>query len=240
VRNGKWPELLQYSGLGTGVFGIQAEARDITDLLMKIYEDLGGADRYGEVQILSAIKADTPYGAIGINKAFHKRYTEGEHLVLVPSPTGGVMDSGFRQNDRIIVTRNKWDRRLFNGSLGHIAEAFKAPIKIEDNRYAVAKAVIDGRDVQLEQSDLDWIIHSYSISVHKSQGSQFKRVIVPICKSRLLDRTLIYTAITRGVDQVVLIGDLAAAKSAVEALPHAWLRQIGFKSIMSNYSVRRL
>ena len=68
--------------------------------------------------------------------------------------------------------------------------------------------------------------HSYSITVHKSQGSQFKRVIVPIRESRLLDQTLIYTAVTRGIDQVVLVGDEDAAMRAIKAPASAARRHI--------------
>lgn len=234
VRNGEWPDIAEYQGRKTGVFCLHAGLDDLANQLVRIYEELGGADEQDEVQILSAVKADTPYGVVGINKALHARYTEGENLVLVLSPAGALRDSGFRQGDRIMVTKNQWDRRLFNGSLGYITEAFKSPIALDEGGLAVARAVIDGKEVTLSQDDLNWIVHSYSISVHKAQGSQFKRVIVPICKSKLLDRTLIYTAVTRGIEQVVLLGDLAAAKSAVESPPHAWLRQIGFSTIMNS------
>ncbi len=58
---------------------------------------------------------------------------------------------------------------------------------------------------------------AYAITVHKAQGSQFKRVIMPAVTSRLLDRTLIYTALTRGMEQVVFIGDRDAFNAAVIA-----------------------
>ena len=67
---------------------------------------------------------------------------------------------------------------------------------------------------------------SYAITVHKSQGSQFRRVIVPIRKTRLLDLTLLYTAVTRAVDQVVLIGNESVAKEALKTI-NARKRSIG-------------
>jgi exodeoxyribonuclease V alpha subunit len=69
---------------------------------------------------------------------------------------------------------------------------------------------------------------AYAITVHKAQGSQFKRVIMPAVTSRLLDRTLIYTALTRGMEQVVFIGDRDAFNAAVIAPPRANERQVGF------------
>lgn len=64
------------------------------------------------------------------------------------------------------------------------------------------------------------------ITVHKAQGSQWPRVIVPLTGHRLLDRTLVYTALTRAQRQVLLVGDEAAAKEAVEGLPRAQSRQV--------------
>ena len=232
IRNGQWPTLPEYRGRGTGVFSLQAGPDEILNRLVEIYEELGGAGDSEDVQILSAIKANNPFGVVGINKAFHARYTEGENVVLVRSPSGALEDSGFRQGDKILVTKNQWEQGLFNGSLGRITEALERPTPMDDGRYAIAKAAIDTREIQLAQEDLDWIVHGYSISVHKAQGSQFTRVIVPVSKSKLLDRTLIYTALTRGVEQVVLLGDLAAARSAVQSPPRAWLRQIGFDTLM--------
>ncbi|HEY1238984.1 MAG TPA: ATP-dependent RecD-like DNA helicase [Bryobacteraceae bacterium] len=69
---------------------------------------------------------------------------------------------------------------------------------------------------------------AYAITVHKAQGSQFTRVIVPVVRSRLLDRTLIYTALTRGIEQVVFIGDRDAFDAAVMAPPRSHERQVGF------------
>lgn len=232
IRHGVWPQIPTYRGKDSGVFVCPAEPEETIARLVEIYEELGGADESENVQILSAIKADNPYGVVGINGAFHAHYTEGEEAVVVSSPKGELCDSGFRQGDKILVTKNQWSRGLFNGSIGRITEAIKTSTTLQDGRSAVAKAVIDGKEEILAQDDLEWIVHGYSISIHKAQGSQFGRVIVPVSQSKLLDRTLIYTAITRGVVQVILIGDLAAARAAVLSPPHAWLRRIGFDRLL--------
>ena len=70
---------------------------------------------------------------------------------------------------------------------------------------------------------------AHAITVHKAQGSQFQRVIIPVVWSRLLDRTLIYTALTRAIEQVVLVGDREALTNAIEAPPRSKLRQVGFQ-----------
>ena len=69
---------------------------------------------------------------------------------------------------------------------------------------------------------------AYAITVHKAQGSQFKRVIVPLFRNRFMDRTLIYTALTRGIEQVVFIGDRNTFDAAITASPRSHERRVGF------------
>ncbi len=74
------------------------------------------------------------------------------------------------------------------------------------------------------------------MTIHKSQGSQWSRVIVPVSKGRLLDRTLVYTAVTRGVTQTVLVGDLTAAEKAVIAPARALSRTTGLAWLLGEGS----
>ena len=87
---------------------------------------------------------------------------------------------------------------------------------------------LDGAEHELLEEDFQHVDLAYAITVHKAQGSQFKRVIVPVTRSRLLDRTLIYTALTRGIEQVVFIGDRNAFDRAIIATPQSQERQVGF------------
>lgn len=73
---------------------------------------------------------------------------------------------------------------------------------------------------------LDDLELGYSVTVHKAQGSQWRRVIIPVTDSRLLDRTLLYTAITRAQLQVILVGDVEAARRAVLAPPKVHSRKV--------------
>lgn len=88
--------------------------------------------------------------------------------------------------------------------------------------------ILDGVEHELLEEDFQHVDLAYAITVHKAQGSQFKRVIVPVTRSRLLDRTLIYTALTRGIEQVVFIGDRNAFDRAIIATPQSQERQVGF------------
>jgi exodeoxyribonuclease V alpha subunit len=75
----------------------------------------------------------------------------------------------------------------------------------------------------------DRIELAYAISVHKAQGSQFARVAVVVVKSPNLDHALLYTALTRAVEQVVFVGDRSAFDAAVKAPPLVKLRSVGFR-----------
>jgi exodeoxyribonuclease V alpha subunit len=84
----------------------------------------------------------------------------------------------------------------------------------------------DGERRPILETMLDDLELGYAITVHKAQGSQWERILVPITGNRLLDRTLTYTAVTRAQRQVLLIGDEAAARRAVEGLPRARHRRV--------------
>jgi len=109
-----------------------------------------------------------------------------------------------------------WNRGLQNGSLGTIVEIEEGhqPLKDEqddDTERPLAWALWDdGIRRPIVEDMLDDLELGYAITVHKAQGSQWPRVIVPLTGHRLLDRTLIYTAVTRAQKQVLIVGDEAA------------------------------
>jgi len=117
---------------------------------------------------------------------------------------------------------NDYQKELWNGSLGRI----ETIIMSDGGRSLLC--FLDGARREIPESEFHRIDLAYAITVHKVQGSQFKRVIVPVFRNRLLDRTLIYTALTRGVEQVVFVGDRHAFEAAVTAPPHSHERRVGF------------
>jgi exodeoxyribonuclease V alpha subunit len=76
---------------------------------------------------------------------------------------------------------------------------------------------------------LEKLTHGWAISVHKAQGSAFRRVILPITPSRLLDRTMVYTAITRAVETVVLVGDPDVISKSITTAPKSVSRTFGLQ-----------
>jgi exodeoxyribonuclease V alpha subunit len=188
-------------------------------------------------QILSATKKCLRSGARPLSAACCEALTAENREILVPSNLpGAYAKSGFREGDRIMFLKNDWGRGVNNGSIGHISEIVDVPVMNKDGETTLALADFDGTVVPIYESDLTAdkpvIEHGYAVTVHKAQGSQWPRVVIPIRHSRILDRTLVYTAMTRAEEEVVLIGDIAALKEAVESPPAAHVRQVGFGHLM--------
>jgi exodeoxyribonuclease V alpha subunit len=214
VRRGILPQIAEYGGVGIGISFIESREEFIIPRLKVIMRDLGG---FHEAQILGVTRQGLA-GVKAINEAFHTEMTCGQSC---------LPDWGLAETDPVIFTINDYGRELFNGSLGRVKKVFTPDAESEG---AERRAVVDfdEREIDFTDADLGSVELAYAITVHKAQGSQFKRVVIPITKSRLLDRTLIYTALTRGVEQVVFVGDRRAFEEAVVNPPSASLRRVGF------------
>ncbi len=110
----------------------------------------------------------------------------------------------FKRGDKVIQTRNNYDKSIFNGDIGIIRSI--------DGANGIVEVDFDGNLVDYEKSDLIDLSLAYAVSIHKSQGSEYPVVIIPILKAHfiMLQRNLVYTAITRGKKKVVIVGDPAA------------------------------
>ncbi len=118
--------------------------------------------------------------------------------------------STFRVGDKVIQTHNNYDKEVFNGDIGHIVTIQTDPLKLTVR--------FDGlRLVDYEPGELDELQLAYALSIHKSQGSEFPCVVIPLSTQHyvLLERSLIYTAITRARRLVVLVGDEKALALAI-------------------------
>jgi len=115
----------------------------------------------------------------------------------------------FRNGDKVIQLRNNYDLNLFNGDIGTITAI--------DGREGTLTADFDGEPHTLTRRDFGDLALAYCISIHKSQGSEYPIVIIPLLKAHfmMLQRNLLYTAITRGRKKVFLVGDPAAYAMAV-------------------------
>ena len=106
----------------------------------------------------------------------------------------------FRINDKVMQVQNNYEKEVFNGDLGRIVR-----INLEAQEVTID---FDGKKVPYDYPDLDEVVLAYAISIHKSQGSEYPAVVIPILTQHyvLLQRNLIYTAVTRGRKLVVMVG----------------------------------
>jgi len=142
------------------------------------------------------------------------------------NPDGAEITYGdltFRVGDKVMQTRNDYDKEVFNGDMGEIL-AF-------DESAGLVAISFDGEEVIYERKELDALTLGYAITVHKSQGSEYPAVVLPLTTqhSIMLQRNLIYTAITRARKLLVLVGTEKALGMAVRNmdpdLRHTRLRQ---------------
>lgn len=167
----------------------------------KIYSHFG-YEAINDVQVLTPMHKGT-VGVTNLNVVLQSALNpEGDELIRA----GRI----FRVGDKIIQMKNNYDKDVFNGDIGRIVAIDK-----EIQEVAIA---FDGRQVSYEFHELDEINLAYAISVHKSQGSEYPVVIMPILTQHfmLLQRNLLYTGITRGKKLVILIGTWKALAIAIK------------------------
>jgi exodeoxyribonuclease V alpha subunit len=203
IREGRVPPLDDYRGNGNGITFIDCKREEIANTVLDVVNDLGGVAR---CKVVSATK-NGPAGVNAINDTFHELLSPGKPQLY-----------GYAVGEPVIWLRNDYDLDLLNGSLGTVVRADQELII---DWEGVGQAVV-------EPSLLQDLNLAYAITVHKSQGTQFPTVVAPIYQSRLLDRTLLYTAVTRAQFQVVLVGDRRAFERAVLNPPNPSLRQTAF------------
>jgi exodeoxyribonuclease V alpha subunit len=118
--------------------------------------------------------------------------------------------SRYGVGDKVMQTENDYDKEVFNGDMGVVAR-----IDAEERELVIA---YDGREVVYGFDELDQVTLAYATTVHKSQGSEYPAVVIPVTTQHyvMLQRNLLYTAVTRGKKLVVLIGQRRALAMAVK------------------------
>lgn len=203
INQGRFPDIS--NGKETDFFFIQQEdaekaAEDIVNLvknrLPKAY-----SQKTSQIQVLTPMQRGV-VGAANLNMALQN--------ALNPSPTalnrGGY---SFRQGDRVMQLRNNYDKEVFNGDLGYIESV--------DTEERTLMVNFEDRLVEYEASELDELTLAYATTIHKSQGSEYPIVVMPVLMTHyvMLQRNLIYTGITRAKKICVLIGSKKALSFAI-------------------------
>ncbi len=210
VRHGQMPELMPVANdapLTPFAFiernGLDDVARTIVDLCTRRIPDQLGVDGTSDVQVLTPMHKSV-VGTVHLNRLLQK--TLNPHAVL-DAPFGGR----FYLNDKVMHLRNNYQKEVFNGQIGTVQS-----LDHEKGRLIVA---YEGRTVIYDEADLDELTLAYAISVHKSQGSEYPIIVLPLVTQHyvMLQRNLLYTALTRARQMVVLIGSTKAVRVAVQA-----------------------
>ena len=161
-----------------------------------------GFDPVDDIQILTPMHRGT-VGAGNLNIELQK--------LLNPVEDGVIRgNKNFRSNDKVMQIKNNYDKEVFNGDIGRVK-------RIDQENQDVVIS-FDGRDIPYDYTDLDEIVLAYAVSVHKSQGSEYPAVVIPILTQHyiLLQRNLIYTGVTRGRKLVIIVGTKKALTIGVK------------------------
>ncbi|MBN2469737.1 MAG: ATP-dependent RecD-like DNA helicase [Anaerolineae bacterium] len=180
-----------------------AAASLVVDIVQNRIPTRFGLDPLQDVQVLVPMYRG-PVGVDALNSA----------LQAALNPPGRmaerrIMGRLFRAGDKVMQLRNNYEKEVFNGDIGRV--------KAFDFEEQTLLVDMDGRTVAYEFSEVDELTHAYAISVHKSQGSEYPVVVVPVLTQHymMLQRNLLYTAITRARQIVVLVGTRKAIAIAV-------------------------
>ncbi|MCE5243662.1 MAG: ATP-dependent RecD-like DNA helicase [Syntrophobacteraceae bacterium] len=206
VQQGRFPMTDTESKRLQDFYFIEKEdPEEVAQLILKLCTDrIPGRfrlDPVDDIQVLSPMHR----GAVGAQRL------NGLLQEALNPQKGGIERAGrvFRVNDKVMQIRNNYDKDVFNGDLGRVRK-----IDMEEQELQVE---MDGRTVSYDFSELDELVLAYAVSVHKSQGSEYPAVIFPLLTQHymMLQRNLLYTAITRARKLAIVVGSRKAMAIAV-------------------------
>lgn len=206
INKGVFPDTS--NGKNTDFFFIQQEyPEQAVDTIVKLVKErLPNAYKRptSDIQVLTPMQRGV-VGAANLNMALQTVLNPGQ----VSLNRSGY---SFRQGDRVMQLRNNYDKEVFNGDLGYIEK-----VDMEDRTLFVC---FDGRTVEYDVSELDELTLAYATTIHKSQGSEYPIVVMPVLMTHyvMLQRNLIYTGITRAKKICVLVGTKKALSFAIRNL----------------------
>lgn len=203
INEGLMPDLS--NGADTDFFFTEKEepeqaASEIVNLVKEKLPRYYGVDA-SQIQVLTPMQRGVT-GAANLNLMLQEALNPGEE---------GLRRSGYqyRVNDKVMQIRNNYDKEVFNGDIGVVREV--------DLRERILKVDFDQRMVVYEAAELDELVHAYAATIHKSQGSEYPIVVMPILMNHyvMLQRNLVYTGITRAKKILVIVGTKKALSYAV-------------------------
>lgn len=196
INNGRMPST-EPSGSNSDFYFIKKEDPEaVLQIILALVKERVpgrfGFDPVNDIQVITPMHKGI-VGAGNLNIKLQATLNPGEDGIVRGN-------RGFRTHDKVMQIKNNYDKDVFNGDIGRIDHI--------DSEQQIVTIRFDERLVEYEYSDLDEIVLAYAVSVHKSQGSEYPVVIMPILIQHyiLLQRNLIYTGVTRGARLVILVG----------------------------------
>ena len=207
VIKGEMPEF--YESLEKVDFAfIEAEPENVADVVLgqlfdKMPKTMLGATSE-DIQLLSPMHSRSA-GISNLNRLVQQKISRKGKPIYTRKAKDGVLE--FYPTDRVIMKSNNYDLGVMNGDIGFI-------LRKSDKAFICD---FDNKEVEFSAEQLMDLDLAYAISIHKSQGSEYPGVIIPVTRehSFMLSRNLLYTAITRGKQQVLMVGQSAALKLAL-------------------------
>ncbi len=210
INSGTVPELVRPWDQDTDFFFLPCQdgeqaANDLVSLICREIPAKFNLNPFRDVQLLTPMHRGS-VGTQNMNACLQ--------AALNPLKEGAVQikrcEVFYRVGDKVMQTKNNYDKEVFNGDLGVIT-------RIDKENKMVTVRFDEEKTVQYDTSSLDELVLAYAISIHKSQGSEYPAVVVPLFMHHymMLQRNLVYTAITRGKKLVVVVGDPKALAHAV-------------------------
>jgi exodeoxyribonuclease V alpha subunit len=212
VNQGQMPELaFPKDGITDFYFINAAEPEDAVPKIVEVVKTRiarrFGFDPIRDIQVLCPMQRGG-VGARSLNIELQKALNPG----AAGQPSVERFGYTYRVGDKVMQTENDYEKEVFNGDIGFVTD-----IDTDANEVAID---FDGRSITYGFGELDEVVLCYATSIHKSQGSEYPAVVIPIMTQHymMLERNLLYTGITRGKKLVVLIGQKKAVGLAVRGV----------------------
>jgi exodeoxyribonuclease V alpha subunit len=201
--------LAPLSQAGDTVSGAALVAELVGEALPRLF----GYDPFLDVQVLTPMNQG-PLGTLALNQALQARLnpeSRGEYGNA--AETLEFKDRRFRVKDKVMQLRNNYDKNVFNGDIGYVSAVSRTARSVTVD--------FDGEPAVYTGEDLDQLTLAYAVTVHKSQGSEFKAVVMLAAKAHwiMLQRNLLYTGVTRARERLILVAQPEALRRAVENNP---------------------
>ena len=180
-----------------------------------------GADAHRDIQVLTPMH-NGALGTVALNKLIRRSLNKC-NAKATPSPEAVASKHDFRPGDRVLQTRNNYDLGVFNGECGFVEEVSTETVAVRFGE----------RRIEYHPASFAELSYGFAITTHRSQGSEYAFVIIPIHESQqpMLARELLYTALTRGKKMVVMIGSRRALDKAINTTRSN--RHTGLKTLLS-------